>query len=454
MMTRPGDEPDRRGWPEVLGLHRPELRAWALYDWAVSGWQTMILTTLFPVYYYEVAGAGLPQGVATERFAAATALSVAVVAIVSPVLGTIADRLAARKMLLGACVGLGGLATAGMSQVRPGDLTLATVLFVAAYLGASGSLVFYDALLLHVARPEEVDRVSTVGHALGYLGGGLLLALDLAWVALPRWFGFTPEDPTALARWAFLSVAAWWLAFSIPLFRRVAEPAAVPGPGERPARGLLIDAITRLGGSFRRLLGLRQAALMLVAFLVYQAGVETIQKMAAIFGREVGLDDLALMTTLLAVQFVGIPFAVLFGMLAGRIGAKLSILVALAAYVAVSVLGYFLTSLAQFVLVALLVGMVRGGCQALSRSLYACLVPARESAMFFGLFAVAEKLAGALGPGAFALTTAATGSSRRAVGALVLFFLVGGAVLASVDVRRGQALARTAQVSDLPTAAG
>jgi MFS transporter, UMF1 family len=438
-MDRSRDDQARRGWLAALALDRPELRAWILYDWAVSGWQTAILTALFPIYYHEVAGAGLPGVAATARFAAAMALSVAAVAIAAQVLGAIANRIAARKAMLGACLGAGVLATAGMALIHRGDLALATGLFVVAYIGASGSLVFHDALLPHVARPEEVDRVSTIGHALGYLGGGILLALDLAWLAWSGWIAHSPgdSDSEAPVRLVFLSVAAWWLAFSIPLFLQVPEPAANPRAREGPARGALAVAMARLRELGSELLRHRQAALLLVAFLTYQAGVETIQKMAAIFGKDVGLSNFGLLTTILLVQFVGIPFAVLFGMLADRIGAKPSILIALAAYSAACVLGFFLTSLTQFVLVALLVTMVRGGCQALSRSLFARLVPARESAAFFGLFAVAEKVAGAVGPGLFASVVVTTGSSHQAVGALIVFFLVGAGVLSRVDVGRG-----------------
>jgi MFS transporter, UMF1 family len=442
-MDSPVDEPDRRGWLEVVGLHRPELRAWVLYDWAVSGWQTAVLTTLFPIYFYELAAAGRLQGAATARFAAATALSVGALAIFAPVLGAIADRHAIRKMMLGICVGLGVVATASMSLVPPGDVALAIFLFVAAYLGASGSLIFYDALLPHVARRNEVDRVSTMGQAVGYLGGGLLLALNIAWAARPWGPGFNAHGLGALARQVFLTTAAWWLAFSIPLFRHVTEPAAVAGPGARPDRGLLVDLMARVGSAFGMLLQFKQAALMLIAFLVYQAGVETIQKMAAIFGREVGLGAMALLVTLVTVQFIGIPCAVVFGWLAGRLGAKVSILLALAVYSVASALAYFLNTLPQFVVIAILVAMVRGGCQALSRSLYTRLVPTLQAATFFGLFALVEKLAGALGPGAFALVIATTGSSRQAVGALVLFFLAGGALLALVDVRQGKTKAQT-----------
>jgi UMF1 family MFS transporter len=435
-------------WLECLGLHRADLRAWALYDWAVSGWQTTILTALFPVYYYSVAGAGLPPGSATGRFAAATALSVFLIALASPFLGAVADRTSARKRFLGSFLGLGVVSTAGMAWIGRGDLGLATALFVASYIGASGSLVFYDALLPHIVRGREIDRVSTVGHALGYLGGGILLALVLALISGARTLGSSGPDSTVPVRLALLTVAAWWLIFAIPLFKSVAEPRRSDrlreGAFGRPLRG----GFGQFKGSVRHLLRSKQAAVMLLAFLIYQAGIETIIKMAAIFGKEMGINDRALIATILLVQFIGIPCAVLFGWLADRIGAKHAILIALCAYSLASVLGYFMTGLRQFVLIALLVGMVRGGCQALSRSLFARLIPAHDSATFFGFFSVSEKLAGALGPGLFALVIAMTGSSRPAVGALVLFFLIGGALLSRVEVGETRRTLSGAQSSE------
>ncbi len=437
-MDRPGTGHATRGWLEALALGRPELRAWVLYDWAVCGWQTVILTAIFPIYFHDVAGAELPEGSATVRFATATALSVTVVAVAAPLLGTLADRIAARKTMLALCLTAGVLATASMALIRRGDLTLATVAFVVAYIGASGSLVFYDSLLPHVARQDEVDRVSTIGHALGYLGGGILLGLELGWLALAKGFGHSlyGSDPAAPVRWVFLTVAAWWLAFAIPLFVQVREPAA---DRRRSERGRLANTLQRTRALMANVFYHRQAALMLIAFLVYQAGVETIQKMAAMFGKDVGLSDAGLLTTILLVQFVGIPFAILFGMLADRIGAKASILIALTAYGLASIIGFFLTTLTQFVLIALLVAMVRGGCQALSRSLFARLVPPSDASAYFGLFAVAEKIAGAVGPGIFAVVVATTGSSHHAVGALLAFFVVGGGLLSRVRVAKGVA---------------
>ncbi|HYG69302.1 MAG TPA: MFS transporter, partial [Anaeromyxobacteraceae bacterium] len=431
-----------------LGLHRPELRAWALYDWANSAFVTTVVAAVFPVYFSSVAAAGLPRPVATQRYAVATTLALVIVAFAAPVLGTVADAAASKKRLLGAFLALGVASVAALFAVERGDWLLAAALFVLANVGANGSFVFYDALLPHVARGDELDRVSTAGYALGYLGGGLLLAVNLAWIQRPELFGLpsgpglSPSEATLPARLAFLSVAVWWAAFALPLFFRVREPAAVPLPssvlreprGERrpPLGAAAIEAARRLRHSAAALRRHPQAALLLVAFLVYNDGIGTIIRMATIYGTEIGLDRGALIASILLVQFVGIPFAFLFGALAGRIGAKRAIFLALAVYTVVSVIGFFVRTAGQFFAMALLVGMVQGGSQALSRSLFARMIPASRSGEFFGFFAVTEKFAGIFVPAVFALAIGLTGSSRAAILSVIAFFVVGGALLAKV----------------------
>jgi UMF1 family MFS transporter len=309
-----------------------------------------------------------------------------------------------------------------------------------------------------VAKPDEIDRVSTSGYALGYVGGGLLLALNLAWIQKPQWFGL-PSGPglsdaaaTLPARLAFLSVAVWWLLFSIPLFRHVPEPAATaprsdlaPVEGRNRGRGLLGGffgvpraAFARLREAFRDLCGYRQAAVLLIAFLIYNDGIGTIIRMAAIYGTEIGIGRGALIGSILVVQFVGIPCSFIFGGLAGRIGAKRSIHLGLCVYGVISVLGYFMTTAWHFFVLASLVGMVQGGTQALSRSLFASMIPRSRSAEFFGFWAVVEKFAGIFGPGLFALAIVLTGSSRIAILSVIAFFLAGGILLHFVDVERGR----------------
>ena len=417
-----------------------------MYDWANSAMITIVVTAVFPIFFATYASAGLPAGTATFRFSLATTVGLVFIAVLAPILGAIADSRAAKKRFLGVFLGLGVAAVASMFFIGQGQWLLAAVLFVVANIGANGSFVFYDSLLPHVAGRDEIDRVSTAGYALGYVGGGLLLVAALAAIQNPGWIGVAGgEEATATqaslpARLSFAAVAVWWLLFSIPLFRRVSEPAArvtaVPGGGT--VRGALLQ----LRATASALRKYRNAFLMLLAFLVYNDGIGTIIRMATIFGNEIGLDRGAMIGSIVVVQFVGIPFAFAFGALAGMIGAKRSIFLGLLVYAGISILGYFMTTATQFFVLAVLVAMVQGGTQALSRSLFGSMIPRNRSGEFFGLFAVFEKFAGVLGPAVFALVIATTQSSRNGVFALIVFFVAGAALLLLVDVEEGQRVAR------------
>nr|WP_165074105.1 MFS transporter [Paludisphaera rhizosphaerae] len=444
--TRDEASPGRR-WLHVLGLNRPELRAWAMYDWANSAFMCTIITAVFPIYYSEVACAGEPPHVASGWFAAVTTLGMVIVALISPVLGAYADHTSRKKPLLGVFLGLGLIATAAMYFIHTGDWILASVLFILANIGANASFVFYDALLPHIANEDEIDRVSTAGYALGYVGGGLLLALNLAWITKPEWFGLPGQDApteagrTLRIRLAFVSVAVWWFLFSIPLFRRVPEPR-VPG-GERWAHLHPVRAsFARLRETAGELSRCRQGFLMLLAFLIYNDGMGTIIRMATVYGNELGIDQNAMIASILVVQFVGIPCSFLFGSLAGVFGVKRTILLGLATYTVICIVGYWMKTSRDFLLLAGMVGVVQGGTQALSRSLFASLIPRSKSGEFFGFFAVFEKFAGIFGPAMFAAINFAFGSSRDAILGVIGFFVVGGLLLLMVDVEQGQRLAK------------
>jgi UMF1 family MFS transporter len=275
-----------------------------------------------------------------------------------------------------------------------------------------------------------------------------LLALNLAWIQMPGLFGLpsgeglSESDASLPARLAFLSVAVWWALFSIPLFRRVPEPPARIEPDERRGENPVRAAFGRLGETFRELRSYRQAFLMLLAFLIYNDGIQTIIKMATAYGTEIGIGQSALIGAILVVQFVGIPCTFLFGSVAGRLGAKRSLFVGLLAYTVISILGYYMTSATHFYILAGLVGMVQGGTQALSRSLFASMIPQHKSGEFFGFFSIFEKFAGIFGPLIFAGTIAMTGSSRNAILSVIGFFAVGAVLLALVDVDEGQRVAR------------
>ncbi|HEY8106086.1 MAG TPA: MFS transporter [Gemmatimonadales bacterium] len=439
-----------------LGLHRPELRAWAMYDWGISATQVGIVTAIFPIYFVKVAGAGLSASQATGRLAIANTVALSFVALLSPILGAVADYAAAKKRFLAGFMALGLVAIGSMFFIHHGDLTLASVLFTLALVGATGSFVFYEALLPHIASREEMDRVSTAGYALGYVGGGVLLAVNLAWIQRPAWFGLpsgaglTEAAATLPVRLAFISIALWWAVFSIPLFRRIPEPARRLESGERQGENPVRVAFVRLWETFRELRNFRQASIFLLAFLVYNDGIQTIIKMATAYGTELGIGQGPLIAAILLVQFVGIPFSFLFGMLAGRIGAKPAVFLGLVVYTVISVLGYFMRTATHFFILALLVGLVQGGTQALSRSLFAAMTPPHKSGEFFGFFSVFEKFAGIFGPLLFYVAIQLTGSSRIAILSVIAFFAVGAALLSLVDVAAGERAAQQAERSVQP----
>jgi UMF1 family MFS transporter len=428
---------------ERLGLGRPDLRAWAMYDWANSAFQTTIIAAVFPIYFHTVVAVDLGDAVSTSRFAWATTLAILIVALVAPLLGAIADYAAMKKKMLAVFVGLGVLSTLAMYWVRPGDWMFALTLFVLGNVAVAGSIVFYESLLPHLVSEAELDRVSSAGYAIGYLGGGVLLAINLLMIQRPSWFGI-PDAGTAV-RLSLASVGIWWLVFSIPLFRRVPEPPRRLEPDESPDANLVVVGCRRLIETFKELRLFKQAFLFLVAFLIYNDGIQTIIRMATTFGSQIGIDQNAMITALLITQFIGVPFAFLFGMAAGRIGAKTAVFGGLAVYAFIIVLAYNMTSAAHFYALAIMVGMVQGGTQALSRSLFASMIPRHKSSEFFAFFGVFERYAGILGPLVFAVMVEATGQSRNAILAVLGFFVVGAAILVFVDVDAGRRAARQAE---------
>jgi UMF1 family MFS transporter len=237
----------------------------------------------------------------------------------------------------------------------------------------------------------------------------------------------------------------WWVVFAIPLFRHVPEPARRLDRSERVDGNAVIIGARRLAGTFRELRRYRQAFMLLLAFLVYNDGIQTIIRMATTYGAEIGIDENAMIAALLITQFVGLPFAFLFGMFAERIGPKRAIFAGLMVYALITVLGYFMTTAAHFYVLAILVGMVQGGTQALSRSLFASMIPKHKSSEFFAFFGVFERYAGILGPAVFAWVVSQAGTGRTAILSIVVFFIVGGALLTLVDVDAGRRAAREAE---------
>jgi MFS transporter, UMF1 family len=425
-----------------LGLSRPAVRAWAMYDWANSPFQSTVINAVFPLFFGSYAAAGLAPVDATARFAWGTTVAVIIVAILGPILGALADYRAWKKRLLALFMGMGVAAVLLMAFIERGGWVFALAVFIIANIGDRGAWVFYDSLLPHIAAPEEIDRASTAGYATGYFGGGVLLLVNLAWILSPQTFGLA--DTVAATKLSFLSVAIWWLVFSIPLFRRVPEPPAVLEGNAAAGRNAVSASIAHAVETFRELQRYRNAFLMLVAFLLYNDGIQTMIRMASIYGAEVGIDSNAQIAAFVMVQFVGVPCSFLFGGLAGRIGAKPAIFISVAVYTVTATIGYFMTTEWQFFALAFLVGTVQGGSQALSRSLFARMIPKQKSSEYFGFFSVFEKFSGIAGPAVFAASVTLFGNSRMAVLSVIVFFILGAIVLTRVNVAEGEAQAAAA----------
>jgi MFS transporter, UMF1 family len=436
-----------------LGLETRQQRAWGLYDVANSAWMTTVMTTVFPPFFVALATtAGLADAAARSRFAFASSISVILVGLSGPVLGAIADLRGSKKRFLAAFIAIGVASCAALYFATAERWALALAIFVIGNIAVTSSLAFYNALLPAVARPDEIDRVSTAGFGLGYLGGGLLLAANLAMISAPERFGI-PDADTAV-RLSFVSVAVWWALFSLPLLRQVKEPATRLERPEEASQSLLRVAFGRLGETFRELRYHRDAGLLLLAFLVYNDAVNTIIKMGVIYGGEIGIPVPFMMATLVAIQLVGVPFAFAFGLLADRIGAKRAILIALAVYSAISLYAFVLKTPMQFLVMGLLVGTVQGAAQALARSLFATMIPQHKAGEMFGFFGIFDRFGGAIGSLIFGATLATLGTSRPAILSLIVFFALGAFLLSRVDVERGRRLAREADAATTAVGSG
>jgi UMF1 family MFS transporter len=416
--------------------YRKLINSWSMYDWGKSAFETTIMAAVLPVYYSSVAAANLPQGTATIYWGYTTSIALVIVALLSPILGAIADFRGAKKRYLTYFAVVGIIATALMFFITTGDWLLASFLFIIGNVGLAGGNVFYDSLLPHIAKEEDIDQVSTRGYALGYLGGGLLLAINLGMIM------FMPEELTELmTRISLASVAVWWFVFSLPLWLNVPEPARRILPEEEGVNPVKAG-FRRLTITFKEITKYSELFKFLVAFWLYNDGIGTIIKMATIYGAEIGIDDTALIGTLLMVQFVGIPFSFGFGWLAKKIGTKKSIYISLVVYALISIGGYFMNTALHFWMLGFSVALVQGGSQALSRSLFGRMVPKTQSSEFFGFFSVSAKIAGVFGPLVFSLTSQLMGNSRLGIVSLIIFFISGGLLLTRVDEEEGIRVAK------------
>ena len=426
--------------------HRRAIRAWTMYDWANSVFATSIMAAILPVYYASVAVQSEQANTATIYWSITTSIALFLVAVMGPILGAMADFLGAKKRMMLIFVFLGVIATALLYLVKTGDWFIASLFFIFGSIGFSGANVFYDSLLPHVARQDEIDQVSSRGYAMGYLGGGILLAVNLLMIMLlpnilpqliPSVSRMSVDELTmVMTRLCFITAAIWWLLFTIPIWRHVREPERrilERETGYNPLQA----SLSRLGHTFSEIKKYKQLLLFIIAFWLYNNGIGTIIYMATIYGTELGFSSTTTIGTLLMVQFVAMPFAFLFGWLAKKLGTKRAILLCLGIYTLIAIGGYFLYHEWQFWVLGFAVATVQGGSQALSRSLMGRMMPKTKSAEFYSFFSISEKIAGTVGPLLFGAVSAAFGGSRLAIVSLIIFFASGGYLLSRVNEKEG-----------------
>jgi UMF1 family MFS transporter len=410
-----------------IWFQRPVL-AWAVYDWANSAFSLTVITAFVPVMLGEFWSDGAPSTVTTFRLGVANSVASLLVAVFSPVLGAIADRANRRKHFLIVLAGLGIVMTGSLFMVAEGHWFAGLFCYVCASIGFAGGNTFYDSLLVDVSAPEHVDEVSAYGFGLGYIGGALLFAFNVLLVSNPQWFGL--ESAFAAIRIAFLLVALWWAVFSLPLMFWVREHAvATPVQGSAISGGL-----RQLRDTVRAVRLQRNLLIFLCAYWLYIDGVDTIIRMAGDYGLAIGLGRQQVILALLVANFVGFPAALGFGWLGRHYGPKLGIYLALTIYVIATTLAAFIDSAVEFFLLAGTIGLVQGGVQSLSRSLYVRLIPRDKAAEYFGFYNMLGKFAAIIGPIMTGYTALLFGSQRWGILSLLVLFLSGMWLLSRVTV--------------------
>jgi MFS transporter, UMF1 family len=422
-------------------LLNKKVLSWALYDWANSAYATIVLTVFFPLAFSNFWFVGTGSENSTTPLGIANSVASLVIVILAPVLGAIADSGGVKKTFQLVFVGIGVVSVSALYFIGQGEWQLALCIYVLAGIGFSGANIFYDALIVEVAERDKFDTVSAFGFALGYLGGGLALVIAILFTTYPEALGFNGIEQAMLA--SFVLVSVWWALFSIPHFRSVPESK---GQSNIKFSVMAAQGVRQLASTFREVRHLRGILLFLLAYWFYIDGVATLIRMSLNYGVRLGFDQMNLVQALLITQFVGFPAAIIYGKIGEKIGAKLGILIAIGVYFLVTSYAYFMDEVSEFYILAIVIGLVQGGIQSLSRSFYARIIPIGRSAEFFGFFNMVGKFAAVFGPLLVALVSSLSSDPRLSILSIILLFAVGAILLLKVDEKESQRIALSMKV--------
>ncbi len=409
-------------------IYNRSVLSWALYDLANSAFATTVLAGFFPIFFKTYCSDGTPVTVSTARLGLANSAGTLLICLVAPILGSIADSGSYKKRLLAFFTLLGAVTTAALATLGRGDWQSAVVIYGAAAVAFAASLCFYDSLLPGVSTPKTVDAVSALGFSLGYIGGGLLFALNVWMFQDPARFGLA-SDVHAI-KVSFISVGVWWILFTVPLMIWVPEK---PSASADHWRGHVRRGLTELGNTLRRVRNFKRVFVFLAAFFLYNDAVGTTMKMAVDYGVAIGFAPGSLILALLLVQFIGFPATLAFGQVTKYIHAKTAIYLCIGVYVLAILWAARMHSSWEFFVLAALVGCVQGGIQSISRAYFTRLIPNEKSAEFFGFYNLVGKFSGLAGPTVVGMVGYWTGEPRFGILSIVLLFIAGAAVLTRVE---------------------
>lgn len=402
-------------------------KSWAIYDWANSAYTMTVTTAVFPLYFKAAATqVGITAAQSTAYVAYANSFATLIISLLSPILGTMADYLGLKKRFLMFFLALGVSGCLILGLIPESQWLMLLAVYIISTIGFSGSNIFYDAFLVDVTEDERMDTVSSWGYALGYIGSTIPFIIALAVILLSQ-AGVLPFGGFTTPKIAFMITAIWWISFSMPLAKNVHQVHGIPKESQS-----IQKSFKRLYKTLRNVKAHKAAFIFLIAYFFYIDGVDTIIKMASSYGSDLGVSSNNLLIILLVTQFVAFPSAIIYGMLANKFKGKTMLYVGIIAYAAICIYAFFLKTTFDFWILAISVGLVQGGIQAISRSYFAKLVPKENANEFFGLYNIFGKFAAIMGTLLVGVITEATGYSKYGVLSVVVLFIIGGLVLTLV----------------------